>query len=49
MRRHDKPDGKGQEPEFVRMPYLLGYQQNYAAYEKEPGDKAPMMMTETMP
>lgn len=45
----DQADGEGEKGQFVRMPYLFGYQKYHPAYEQQQGDPAAMMTPETMP
>jgi len=49
VRGNDEDDGKGQDPELVVMPYLLGNQQDNARSEQCPGQHAVVVFPVAMP
>lgn len=49
MGGNDEDHGKGQDPELISMPYLLGYQKNNTCCKEGPGHQAMMMLLVAMP
>ena len=49
MRRYDKNQGEGKEPELVIMPYLLENQKNNTYRKEDSGNKTVVVFFKAMP